>query len=65
MRLPTQPQFITKGLNTFSLLGLSLVWGHMLDMISLWFLPLTIISILVGYGSEINNKDSFKNKIEL
>jgi len=65
MRLPTQPQFITKGLNTFSLLGLSLVWGHMLNLISLWFLPLTILSILVGYGSEINNKDAFKNNLDL
>ncbi len=65
MRLPTQQQFITKGINTFSLLGLSLVWGHMLNLISLWFLPLTILSILVGYGSEINNKEAFKNNLEL
>ena len=56
MKLPTETKFITKGINTFSLLGLSLVWGHMLNLISLWFLPLTILSILVGYGSEINNK---------
>lgn len=63
MRLPTQPQ-LTKGVNTFSLLGLSLVWGHMLDMISIWFLPLTILSIAIGYGSEIN-VDKTKNNLEL
>ena len=62
MRIPTDTHFITKGINTFSLLGLSLVWGHMLELISLWFLPLTILSILVGYGSEINNKDKFKKQ---
>lgn len=63
MRLPTQTQFITKGINTFSLLGLSLVWGHMLSLISLWFLPLTIMSVLVGYGSEINNKDQLSKNL--
>ena len=63
MRLPTQPQ-LTKGVNTFSLLGLSLVWGHMLDMISLWLLPLTILSIAIGYGSEIN-VDKSKSNVKL
>lgn len=43
----------TVGLNTFSLLGISLVWGHMLSLISLWWLPLTIAAIMIGYGSEI------------
>lgn len=44
------------GINTFSLLGISLVWGHMLGLISLWFLPLTVISVLVGYGTEVQNR---------
>lgn len=44
------------GLNTFSLLGISLVWGHMLSLLSLWFLPLTIIALLTGYGTEIQTR---------
>jgi len=44
-------------LNVFSLVGVSLVWGHLLGLINLWFLPLTLTAIMVGYGSEIN-KDS-------
>ena len=41
------------GLNTFSLLGISLLWGHMLGLVSWWFLPLTVFATLVGYGTEI------------
>lgn len=62
MKIPTETKFITKGLNTFSLIGLSLVWGHMLNLISLWFLPLTFVSIMLGYGSEINNKEDLYKK---
>jgi hypothetical protein len=40
--------------NTFMFLGISLVWGHMLDLISIWFLPLTVLSIMIAYGSEVN-----------
>lgn len=47
----------TLGVNTMSLIGLSLVWGHMLDLISLWFLPLTLICILAGFGNEIRKRD--------
>ncbi len=46
----------TLGVNTMSLIGLSLVWGHMLDLISLWFLPLTIISLLAGFGNEVRKR---------
>ena len=46
----------TLGVNTMSLLGLSLLWGHMLDIISLWFLPLTIVTILAGFGNEIRKR---------
>ena len=44
------------GLNTFGLLGVSMVWGHMLSLLSLWFLPLTIASIMIGYGTEIQSR---------
>jgi hypothetical protein len=48
----------TMGVNTMSLLGLSLMWGHMLELISLWFLPLTILSILAGFGNEVRKRDA-------
>ena len=47
----------TLGVNTMSLIGLSLLWGHMLNLISLWFLPLTIISLLAGFGNEIVKRE--------
>lgn len=43
-------------LNVFSLLAVSLTWGHMLGLIDLWFLPLTLLSVIIGYGSEINKE---------
>jgi hypothetical protein len=48
--------YASNGINTFTLLGLSLVWGHMLSLISLWWLPLTILSIIVGYGTEVHER---------
>jgi hypothetical protein len=62
MKLPEylnkESSHVTLGVNTMSLLGLSLLWGHMLEMISLWFLPLTVISILAGFGSEIRKRNA-------
>ena len=46
----------TLGVNTMSLIGLSLVWGHMLDLISVGFLSLTIISLLEGFGNEVRKR---------
>ena len=40
--------------NTFTFVGLSLIWGHMLNLISPWWLPLTVLTIVVSYGSEVN-----------
>ena len=48
----------TLGVNTMSLIGLSLMWGHMLDMINIWFLPLTIITLLAGFGNEIRKRNA-------
>lgn len=61
MKLPTnvltkESSHYSVGINTFSLLGISLVWGHMLSLISLWFLPLTVICLLTGYGTEISER---------
>jgi hypothetical protein len=62
MKLPEylnkESTHVTLGVNTMSLLGLSLIWGHMLELISLWFLPLTVISILAGFGSEIRKRNA-------
>lgn len=59
MKLPVETKHLPIGiLNAFTLTGVSMVWGHMLDLINIWFLPLTIIMILIGYGSEIKRPES-------
>jgi len=62
MKLPEylnkESSHVTLGVNTMSLLGLSLIWGHMLELISLWFLPLTVLTILAGFGSEIRKRNA-------
>jgi hypothetical protein len=61
MKLPIETRYLPIGIfNAFTLTGISLLWGHLLDLISLWFLPLTIVSILIGYGSEIKVKNDTK-----
>jgi hypothetical protein len=44
------------GLNTFGLLSVSLLWGHMLSLVSWWWLPVTVLLALVGYGTEISKR---------
>ena len=51
-----QKERICGPLNVFSLTAISMIWGHMLDLLNLWFLPLTILMLLIGYGSEINKE---------
>ena len=59
MKLPVETKYLPVGiLNAFTLTGVSLVWGHLLDLINPWFLPLTIAVLLVGYGSEIKRPES-------
>jgi hypothetical protein len=53
------------GINTFSLLGISLVWGHMLSLLSLWFLPATVIALLIGYGTEITPRKKSTTTLSL
>ena len=61
MKLPEylnkESSHTTIGVNTMSLVGLTLMWGHMLDYISLWFLPLTILTLLAGFGNEIRKRE--------
>lgn len=44
----------TKYINTMSIAGLSLLWGQMLGMLNPWFTPLTVLTIIIGYGSELS-----------
>jgi|TARA_R110000765_G_scaffold390539_3_gene483270 hypothetical protein len=48
-------------LNVFSLTTVSLVWGHMLGLISPWLLPVTFCMLLIGYGSEIQKEKPKQN----
>ncbi len=44
MKLPVETKYLPVGiLNAFTLTGVSMVWGHMLDLIHPWFIPLTIM----------------------
>lgn len=62
MKIPeswkTESTHKTSPLNTLALIGISLMWGHMLSLISLWFLPLTLITLLTAYGSEVHLRKS-------
>lgn len=49
---PEKPNMLP--LNTFTLTGISLLWGQMLGMLNPYFTVLTVLCLLVGYGSEIN-----------
>jgi hypothetical protein len=46
--------------NVFSLGAISLTWGHMLGLVTLWLIPLTILLYAIGYGSELRPKTEFK-----
>ena len=46
----------SQGLNTLGLLSISLLWGHMLSLVSWWWVPVTIMLALSGYGTEISKR---------
>ena len=48
----------TIGVNTMSLAGLSLLWGHMLGYVTWWTVPLTVLLLLAGFGNEIRKRDN-------
>jgi len=52
----TRNETLAGPLNVFSMLAVSFTWGHMLGLISLWFLPLTFLCVMIGYGSEIQKE---------
>jgi hypothetical protein len=54
MKLPTEK--ISTAFNTMTLTGLSLLWGQILGYLNPYFTILTVICILVGYGSEVRIK---------
>ena len=50
MKLPTDTKYLPVGiLNAFTLTGVSMVWGHMLDLINPWFLPVAIVAYGIGF----------------
>jgi hypothetical protein len=61
MKLPEyfkESSHITSGINTMSITGISLLWGHMLEMISLWMIPVTVFCLLAGFGNEVRKRDA-------
>jgi len=62
MKLPEylnkESTHITSSMNTMSLLGISLVWGVMLDLVSPYWLTLAVLTILAGYGSEVRKRNN-------
>lgn len=42
-------------LNVFSLGAISFTWAHFLGLISIYWLPVTLLMYVIGYGSEIGN----------
>ncbi len=67
MKLPDTKNAPSAGkFNVFTFLAISLTWGHMLDLIHIYMLPLTLLCVVVGYGSELNAiKKPEENKLEL
>ena len=47
----------TPTMNTMSLLGISLLWGVMLNLISPWWMIVSVLTIMAGYGSEIRKRE--------
>jgi hypothetical protein len=48
--------------NVFTLAGISFIWAHFLGLISLWFIPLTVLLCIIGYGSEVRPLYGLKQK---
>jgi hypothetical protein len=44
-------------MNTMSLIGISFLWAHFLGLISLYWLPVTILALMAAYGSELKKRD--------
>ena len=59
MKLPEmklKAPYVTTGINTCSLAGISLLWGWMLGLINPWWNLLTVLLLLEGFGSELNKR---------
>ena len=62
MKLPEylnkESSHVTHTMNTMSLLGISVLWGVMLNLINPWWLTLSTITIMAGYGSEVTKRNN-------
>ncbi len=66
MKLPDmKKQYQPAPFNAFSLTGVSLVWGHMLGLISPWWMILTVACVVIGFGSEAREIPEKDLKINL
>jgi len=62
MRITSETQVPQTGtLNVFSLGAISFTWAHFLGLISLWFLPVTFLMYVIGFGSELRNVTELKS----
>ena len=50
----SETDYASRGINTFSLIAVSLLWGHMLGYVSWWALPITVIMGLIAFGTEVS-----------
>ena len=51
MRISSDKQVPQTGIfNVASLGAITLTWGHMLGLVSLWVLPVTVLLYVIGYG---------------
>lgn len=53
----------TDALNTMTLTGISVLWGVMLQLISPWWMALSVLLLLSGYGSEVDRRQSKSVKL--
>ena len=62
MKLPEylnkESSHVTHTMNTMSLLGISLLWGVMLNLISPWWMIASVLTIMAGYGSEVTKRNN-------
>ena len=62
MKITSETQVPQTGtLNVFSLSAISFTWAHFLGLISLWFLPVTFLMYVIGFGSELRNVTELKS----
>ena len=52
----------TYGLNVFSLITAVLLWAHLTDHLTWWAAPITVITTMIAWGSEIQSRTKSPTK---